>query len=251
MNPLDNIRFVLVNTNHPGNIGAAARALKTMGLQQLVLVEPKDFPADEAVWRAAGGKDVLENATVVSSLDEAIADCTLVYATSARQRYIPWPLKPAREAAVDMVDHAKQDAAAVAVVFGREDRGLTNEELQRCNAHLTIPGNDEYSVLNIAAAVQVVAYELQVASHIVAQDEEWDVPAASLVAVEQLYEHLLEVMERVGFYRPQYPKQMPTRIKRLLMRQRLDEMEVNMLRGFLKWTGRALDGISPSNADKD
>jgi len=247
LNPLDNIRFVLVNTNHPGNIGAAARAIKTMALSRLVLVAPKDFPADEAVWRAAGGKDVLDNALVVETLDEALEGCTLVYATSARQRYIPWPLEPARTAAQNMVKHAANDGADVAIVFGREDRGLTNEELQRCNAHLTIPGNEEYGVLNIAAAVQVVAYELHAATLNSQEEEPWDVPAASLQAVEGLYEHLLQVMERVGFYRPQYPKQMPTRIKRLLLRKQMDEMEVNMLRGFLKWTGRALDGDKNSD----
>lgn len=240
MNPLDQIRFVLINTNHPGNIGAAARALKTMGLSQLVLVEPKDFPADEAVWRAAGGKDVLANAKVVGSLDEAIEDCTLIYATSARQRYIPWPLQPARDAAESMITHARQPEANVAIVFGREDRGLTNEELQRCNAHLTIPGNTEYGVLNIAAAVQVVAYELHVASLEEAFVEEWDVPPASLQAVEQLNDKLMEAMEAVGFYRPDTPKQMPTRIKRLLMRSNMDQMEVNMLRGFLKLLMRKL-----------
>ncbi len=237
MNPLGNIKFVMVNTAHPGNIGAAARAIRTMGMHKLCLVSPDNFPADEATWRAAGGKDVLERAEVVSSLDEAIANCNLVYATSARQRYIPWPLQNLREATIDIVKHASSEAADVAIVFGREDRGLSNDELQKCHAHLTIPSAEDYGVLNISAALQVVAYEIHhCATQAQIQQHDWDVPIASVEAVEKLYAHLLEVMQEVNFYKPDTPKQMPTRIKRLLMRKNMDEMEVNMLRGFLKLT---------------
>ena len=245
MNALAKIKFVLVNTSHPGNIGAAARALKTMGLQRLCLVAPEQYPADEALWRAAGGKSVLASAEVVNTLDEALAGCSLVYASSARQRYIPWPLKTVRAAGRDIVAHASHKQATVAIVFGREDRGLTNEELQKCHAHLTIPAAADYGVLNIAAALQIVAYEIRMAATDgEPADGEWDVPPASIAAVEALYKHLLAVMQAVGFYRPEHPKQMPTRIKRLLMRLRLDEMEVNMLRGFLKLVQRKLPDSS-------
>lgn len=247
MNPLDNIKFVLVNTSHPGNIGAAARAIKTMGIHRLCLVSPEKFPANEATWRAAGGKEVLEAAEVVETLDDAVASCNLVYATSARQRYVPWPLQSVAEAAETIVAHAHTPEARIAVVFGREDRGLTNEELQKCNAHLTIPAAADYGVLNIAAAVQVVAYEIHAKS--LGQqsiDAPWDVPAASIDDVERLYTHLLDVMQDVKFYDDENPKQMPVRIKRLLMRSKLDRMEVNMLRGFLRLTQRQL-GTEDSN----
>ena len=157
----DNIRIVLVNTSHPGNIGGAARALKNMGLSRLYLVAPKEFPADKAVWRAAGAQDVLENAVVVDTLDEAIGDCGLVVGTSARGRRIPWPIVNPRECGERTWSEAKQHE--VAVIFGREDRGLTNDELHKCNYHVHIPSNEEYSSLNLAAAVQVVAYEIRMA----------------------------------------------------------------------------------------
>ena len=151
---LANIRVVLINTQHPGNIGATARAMKNMGLSQLYLVDPQDFPADKAVWRAGHATDVLSQARVVATLDEAITGCGLVLGTSARERTIPWSLHTVREAG----EHAVREASAhpVAILFGREDRGLTNEELQRCHAHLHIPANPVYSALNIATAVQVM-----------------------------------------------------------------------------------------------
>ncbi|MDX1505360.1 MAG: RNA methyltransferase, partial [Spongiibacter sp.] len=159
-NPLNNIRIVLVNTSHPGNIGAVARAMKNMCLSQLYLVAPQKFPHDEAVWRAASAADVLDSAVVCETLDEAIADCQLVIGTSARERTVPWPLLDPR----NCMQEAYKEAAGghkIAVVFGREDRGLTNEELQRCNLHVHIPSNPEYSSLNLGMAVQVMAYELR------------------------------------------------------------------------------------------
>src|SRR5690554_4650161 len=161
-NRLDNLRIVLVNTTHPGNIGGAARAMKNMGLSRLYLVAPKEYPSDKATWRSAGALDVLDNAVVVDTLDEAIAGCGLVVGTSARERRIPWPLLDPRECGTNVVSEAEQHE--VALVFGREDRGLTNEELHKCNYHMHIPANPDYSSLNLATAVQVITYEVRMAS---------------------------------------------------------------------------------------
>ena len=155
MGSFDNIRVVLVNTSHPGNIGGAARAMKNMGLSRLYLVAPKEYPADRAVWRAASALDVLDNAIVVETLDEAIGDCGMVVGTSARGRRIPWPLMHPRACG----ERVWQESAEhdVAIIFGREDRGLTNDELHKCTYHVHIPSNPEYSSLNLAAAVQVAS----------------------------------------------------------------------------------------------
>lgn len=233
---LDNIRMVMVNTTNSGNIGAAARALKNMGLSKLVLVEPKEFPSDQAVWRAANALDVLDQAQVVSTLDEAIADCGLVIGTSARGRRIPWPLLTPRECG----DKVLVEAAThpVAIVFGREDRGLTNEELQRCHFHVHIPANPEYSALNIAAALQVIAYEIRMS--FLAQSEgkpiqfdEWDMPPVKAKDLEMYFEHLQETLLKLGFLTPDNPRQTMTRLRRLYNRVRMDEMELNILRGVL------------------
>lgn len=233
---LQSVRIVLVNTSHPGNIGGVARAMKNMGLTELYLVSPRDYPSDRAEWRASNAVDVLESAKVVDSLDEAIADCGLVIGTSARSRRIPWPLVTPRECA----DRSYHEAAThpVAIVFGREDRGLTNEELHKCNYHVHIPSNPEYSSLNLAAAVQVVAYELRMtclnnqqgkAIHF----DDWDMPPAKNAALEHYYEHLQATLEKVGFLEPDNPRQTMTRLRRLYSRVRLDEMELNILRGVL------------------
>jgi len=235
----DNIRIVLVNTSHPGNIGGAARALKNMGLSRLYLVAPKEFPADKAVWRAAGAQDVLENAVVVDTLDEAIGDCGLVVGTSARGRRIPWPIVNPRECGERTWFEAKQHD--VAVIFGREDRGLTNDELHKCNYHVHIPSNEEYSSLNLAAAVQVIAYEIRMAW--LAEEEgkqpkfeEWDMPPAKRDAQERYFEHLQETLEELGFLEPGNPRQTMTRLRRLYNRVRLDQMELSILRGVLTAT---------------
>ncbi|WP_286977437.1 RNA methyltransferase, partial [Pseudomonas sp.] len=159
---LDNIRVVLVNTSHPGNIGGAARAMKNMGLSRLVLVDPIDFPSGDAVARASGATDILDNAQIVGTLEEALVGCTLVLGTSARDRRIPWPLLDPRECGVTSCEQALQ-GGEVALVFGREYAGLTNEELQRCQFHVHIPSNPDFSSLNLAAAVQVLAYEVRMA----------------------------------------------------------------------------------------
>lgn len=235
MNPaLTHVRIVLVNTSHPGNIGAAARAMKTMGLDELVLVAPRRYPADEAIWRAAGAADLLAAATVVDDLAEAISDCSFVIGTSARERRISWPLVDAREAARRALVAATA-GARVAVVFGREDRGLTNDELQRCQLHLTIPTADDYSALNLGAAVQVVCYELRQAA--LADEppppELRDVDFATAAELQGLFEHIERALLALEFYDPENPKQLLTRLRRLLARVPLDQMEVSILRGIL------------------
>ena len=159
---LDHISIVMVNTTLPANIGAAARAMKTMGLSKLILVAPKTYPSDDATALAAGAADILGQAIVVETLEDAIADCELVFGTSARSRTIPWPLLEARAASELAIEQTAKHEHKVAIVFGREDRGLTNEELALANYHLTIPVNEDYGVLNVAAAIQVICYELRV-----------------------------------------------------------------------------------------
>ncbi|WP_053980035.1 tRNA (cytosine(32)/uridine(32)-2'-O)-methyltransferase TrmJ [Marinagarivorans algicola] len=234
----DRIRMVLVNTSHPGNIGAAARAIKNMGLSRLVLVAPKDFPADQAQWRAAGALDVLENAIVVDTLDEAIADCQLVVGTSARGRRIPWPLVSPRECGDKVYAEAKHAEHEVAIVFGREDRGLTNEELHKCQYHVHIPANPAYSSLNIAAALQVIVYEIRMSALAFEAGqpitfEEWDMPPASQKEIEHYFEHLQTLLEQQGFLEEGNPRQTLTRLRRLYGRVRPDQMELNILRGML------------------
>jgi tRNA (cytidine32/uridine32-2'-O)-methyltransferase len=235
---LENIRIVLVNTTHPGNIGASCRAMKNMGLAELYLVEPKKAPDEESVWRAGHALDVLDNIVTTETLDEALEGCGLVIGTSARERKIPWPLLNPRDAAAKACAEAEQHK--VAIVFGREDRGLTNEELQKCHLHVTIPTNDEYSSLNLAQAVQVIAYELRMTAvgdgldNIADEMREWDVPAASSQQMGLFFEHLQQVLVEIGFLDLKAPRQTMTRMRRLFNRVRLDEMEVQMLRGILK-----------------
>lgn len=233
---LDNIRIVLVNTTHPGNIGGAARAMKNMGISKLYLVDPKEYPSDKATWRASSAGDVLDGAVVVDTLDEAIADCALVVGTSARERRIPWPLMTPRECGEKSFAEASQHE--IAIVFGREDRGLTNEELHKCNYHVHIPSNPDYSSLNLATAVQVLCYEMRMAWLSAEQGgephfDDWDQPPANSDATERYYEHLQETLERLGFLQPGNPRQTMTRLRRLYNRVRMDEMELSILRGML------------------
>ena len=231
-----NIRIVLVNTTHPGNIGGAARAMKNMGLSRLYLVAPKEYPSDKAVWRSAGATDVLDNAVMVETLDDAISGCSLVVGTSARERRIPWPLLDPRECGESVWVEAGQHE--VAIVFGREDRGLTNEELQKCNYHVNIPANEEYSSLNLATAVQVICYEVRMAylketKGKTLPNHTWDMPPADAGALENYYEHLEQTLTGLGFLDPANPKQTMTRLRRMYNRVRMDQMELNILRGVL------------------
>jgi len=230
------IRIVLVNTSHPGNIGGAARAMKNMGLAELYLVEPREYPAPRAVWRAAGARDVLANAKIVGSVDEAIKDCGLVIGTSARERRIPWPLINPRECGDKIWQEAKSHQ--VALLFGREDRGLTNSELQKCHYHVHIPSNPDYSSLNLATAVQVLSYEIRMASLASESGDlpamnDWDQPLATADELELFHDHLATTMADLKFYDPDNPKQLLTRMRRLFNRTRMDKMEVSMLRGLL------------------
>lgn len=228
-----NIKIVLVNTSHPGNIGGAARAMKNMGLADLVLVEPKQFPDPEADSRASGATDILENATVVATLEEAVADCQLVIGTSARERHIPVTLVDPRQAA----ELVFSDTLKTAFVFGREDRGLTNEELQRCHYHVHIPSVEEFSSLNLGAAVQVIAYELRMQALSLKGgpivESKWDVPAATAEQLDYMLEHLEKVLGHIEFLDPKAPRQVMTRFRRLYQRSQLDQQEVGMLRGML------------------
>ncbi|MFA5679040.1 MAG: tRNA (cytosine(32)/uridine(32)-2'-O)-methyltransferase TrmJ [Pseudomonas sp.] len=254
----DKIRVVLVNTSHPGNIGGAARAMKNMGLNQLVLVGPERFPDPEAVSRASGADDVLASARVVATLEEALADCVLVLGTSARDRRIPWPVVDPREAADKVLDQLGGPAAGpVALVFGREHSGLTSEELQRCRYHVHIPSDPEFSSLNLATAVQVLAYELRMQSlyrqglsTTFPQAESAPVAVEQPVTAEQMelfYQHLQQVMVEIGFLDPQHPKKLMSRLRRLYERGQPDQVEMNILRGILTETQKAI-GVQAAGA---
>ncbi|MEH6516303.1 MAG: tRNA (cytosine(32)/uridine(32)-2'-O)-methyltransferase TrmJ [Halioglobus sp.] len=242
---LDNIRIVLVNTSHPGNIGGVARAMKNMGLSRLTLVAPRQFPDEQAQWRAVSAADLLEQAVVVDTVEEAVADCQFVVGTSARNRSIPWPLLDPRRCA-ERIGAATRGGEQVAILFGREDRGLTNEELQLCNLHLNVP-TSEFSSLNLAMAVQVVCYELRmllVAEELPADDsDQWDTPFSTAQNMELYYQHLETTLVDIGFLDPKAPRQLMARLRRLFGRVRLDELELNILRGILtasqKWARKA------------
>ena len=232
---LDRTRIVLLRTSHPGNIGAAARAMKTMGLTRLLLVDPVRFPAPEAEFRSAGGADVLAQAQVVATLDDAIDSCQLVVGSSARSRRVPWPLLDPRQLAERLSQLPAQ--TEIAILFGNEQHGLSNEELHRCHWHVQIPADAEYGVLNLAAAVQVISYELRMqwlqAGDIATVSNSWDVPLATSSEIEQLFLHLQKLLLELDFYDPDNPRQLLTRLRRLLLRSGLDRMEGNILRGIL------------------
>lgn len=254
---LDRIRIVLVNTTHPGNIGATARAMKNMGLSELYLVAPKHFPHPDADARSSRATDILESAVVVSDLDEALSGCQLIVGTSARERHIPWPLVNPRELAAVaktvVADSATPDAR-VAVVFGREDRGLTNDELHKCHQHVHIPTNPEFSSLNVAAAVQVIAYEMRMAlveelPGVAPQwGTDWDIELAEAGELERLFNHLEDTLIDIRFLDPQNPRQLMTRLRRLLLRAVPDKVEVNVLRGILKKINRLTESDDSADA---
>jgi len=228
---LSNIRIVLCQTSHPGNIGSTARAMKTMGLRQLMLVRPKKFPHPEAEAMASGATDILAEARVCDSLEEALAGCAFAIGMSARKRELTHELVSAREAAGQAVQLAMTQP--VALVFGTEMSGLSNDELIRCHQLAMIPANPEYSSLNLASAVQVLAYELRMAasSEITAGS---GFPLASHDETEGFYHHLEETLIRIGFLDPAMPKRLMPRLRRLFTRARLEKEEVNILRGILK-----------------
>ncbi len=236
---LENINFVLVCTTHPGNIGAAARAMKTMGLSQLSLVEPSHFPSAEATARASGADDLLSQARVTDRLDEAIAGDTLIFGTSARIRNLPVPLADAREAARRIVREA-QTGNRVAVLFGRERYGLTNEETERCHALINLPTVDGFSSLNLAAAVQVLAYECRMAA-LQAKNEN---PLEAFQQARQLqpvthekmasfYAHLFAVLQKAGVFDNIPSETLKRRLKLMFNRMQPQKHELDILRGIL------------------
>jgi len=225
------LRIVLVETSHPGNIGAAARAMKTMCLDELVLVNPGEFPHPDAAARASGAVDVLERARVTATLDEALAGCVLVAGTSARRRGIGPPELTPRDCAARLAAGAAQQD--VALVFGRERTGLTNEELGRCHILVNIPANPEYASLNLASAVQVLAYELMLARAAAPAAVEAGTRLATADEMERFYEHLESAALETGFLDPANPKHLMRRLRRLFNRAQPDENEINILRGLL------------------
>jgi len=239
------IRIVLVNTSHPGNIGGVARAMKNMKFSQLHLVAPKKFPHVEADSRASGATDILEDAVVHETLEQAIADCHFVVGTSARGRHIPWPVVDPRE--LSSIVQGAGDKK-IAVVFGREDRGLTNEELHLCHHHVHIPSNPDFSSLNLAAAVQVITYELRMADLYAEQVEqqkpqwgtEWDIDLADSADLERLFAHMEETLVDIEFLDPDNPRQLMSRLRRLYLRTVPDKVEVNILRGIMTATQKKM-----------
>ena len=231
-NLLNSVKVVLVGTTHPGNIGATARAMKNMGILDLALVEPKEFPSDVATFRSKAAKDILEKASVHTSLEEAISECELVVGTSARGRTVPWPVLNPREAAEEM--HKSSLNGKVAIVFGREDRGLTNEELGLCNFHVHIPSDPEYSSLNLSQAVQILAYEIRLSylQDLHVNEDYWDVDLANNEQTERLINHMDELMQEVDFYDVENPRKLLVRVRRFFKRSKIDVMEANIFRGL-------------------
>ena len=240
MNIFDNIRVILSHTTHPGNIGAAARAMKTMGLRNLYLINPRYFPDEQATAMAAGADDVLQNAVVCRSISEAMQGVVFSVAMTARLRDISIEVKTPREAMPELLQHAAQHP--VALLFGTEMSGLTNEEMGKAQVLVNIPATPEFSSLNLAAAVQVMAYELSVAaSHLLPQTAGFasNVTKAHPAPHEQLeglYAHLEKTLFEIGFFTTQNPARLMQRLRRLYARARLEEEEVNMLRGILSVT---------------
>ena len=226
------IRIILVGTTHPGNIGAVARAMKNMGQHDLMLVNPRYFPHEDATARASGAYDILENTRVVSTLDEAIRDCIYVAGASARSRTIGWPSMVPRECAARL--HAENADGTVAAVFGPEKSGLTNEDLDRCHTLLTIPTDPGFSSLNLAMAVQILTYELRL---IAIDDPEpervTEAPLATGDELQYFYAHLEQILSVSGYLDPDNPRLLMRRLRRLFGRAEPDRNEINILRGIL------------------
>ena len=231
----DRIKIVLIDTSHPGNIGAAARSMKTMQLFRLALVTPHDYPSAEATSRASGADDLLANAQVCETVEEAIADCQLVLGTSARLRSLKWPQLDPREAAGRI--YAESGESSIAILFGRERTGLTNEELALCHFLVNIPANPEYSSLNIAAAVQIITYELMMqgltTNGEASGGEELGEMPVEQAEMERLYDHFETALVDLDFLDPDNPKHLMLRLRRLFNRVRMTRNEVNIMRGIL------------------
>ena len=240
VSPLTNARIVLCGTTHPGNIGASARAMKTMGLASLYLVNPKRFPAPEAEAMAAGATDVLERARVCASLDEALAGTLFAVACTARSRDLSHEVLTPREAGARLAGEATR--GPVALVFGPEKTGLTAEEVSRCTVIAMIPANPEYTSLNLAAAVQILAYELRLAAEAVGSYPQETHEPATYEDVEFFFQHLEQTLYDIEFLDPKQPKRLIQRMRRLFQRARLEKEEVNILRGILTAAQKAKSG---------
>jgi len=262
---LSHVRIVMVNTTLPANIGSALRAMKTMGLSRLVLVQPKTYPHPDIDALAAGATDLIEQIEIVPTLQEAIKNCHLVFGTSARSRTIPWPLLDARPAAEKSLQAVVQNQQEVAVIFGREDRGLTNEELAMANYHVTIPVNSDYGVLNVAQAIQVICYEMRMAAialtehkkdpeaamHVTDEiDMQWDEPLVTHEQMEQFYPHIEKMLAEIEFMDPKNPRLLPLRLRRLFGRIQLDRMEYHLLRGIFSRVQALNNGTWKKSTDK-
>lgn len=249
---LDAIRIVLVNTSHTGNIGSAARAMKTMGLKHFYLVDPVSPPDGKSHALAAGATDILGNAIIVNTLEEAIADCGLVVGTSARSRTLSWPMLDSRECGAKFIEEAPKHP--VALVFGRESSGLSNDELQQCHYHVCIDANPEYSSLNLAAAVQTLCYEIRM--HYLAKQRapyaqnnapENEYPLAK--ELENFYEHFESTFLQAGFVRAKHPGAIMSKVRRMFNRTRLESQELAILRGVLSSVDKALDKAQSSASE--
>ncbi|MBM7038596.1 tRNA (cytosine(32)/uridine(32)-2'-O)-methyltransferase TrmJ [Vibrio ulleungensis] len=242
---LNKVRVVLVGTSHSGNIGSAARAMKVMGLEQLVLVDPQCEVDEQTLALASGAGDVATNAKIVATLEEAVADCELVFGTSARSRNLNWPFVEPRECGQKAIEQAL--TGNVAVVFGRERTGLTNEELQLCQYHLGIPANPEYSSLNLAMAVQTVSYEIRMAflEHQRSAYKEQVQEYPRHKELEMFYEHLEKVLIDTQFLSQKQPTLVMNKLRRLFNRARPELQELNILRGILT----SIEKKKPQNSD--
>lgn len=236
---LNNIRIVLVETSHPGNIGAAARAMKTMGLRQLTLVNPCEHLCEEALVRATDAWEILQNASIETSLEDALVGCGIVYGTTARPRSLEWPGLMSHELPASLYQaFVAMQGMPIAIVFGRESSGLSNQELQQCHYQIAIPTAEDFHSLNLAQAVQVIAYECRRA--FLEKSTEVSSPTvdnlhapASVDKIHGLLGHWTETMQALGFFNPEQPKLLYQRLRRLIYRASLDETEINILRGFL------------------
>ena len=226
------INIVLVDTIHPGNIGSVARAMKTMGLSKLSLINPRKFPSGEANALSGNATDILENAQVYKTIEDAIKTSTFVYATSSRNRTIQWPTINVEEAA-ELILNQTTAEKEISILFGREDRGLTNEELQLANTHIEIPANPDYPVLNLAMSAQILSYEIFKASHNTEARDWHDYPEVDSANLQMLIDHFIETAVNIDVIHPENPKKIISRIKRMFSRLHPDEMEASFLRGFL------------------
>lgn len=240
---LENIRIILVNTSHPGNIGSVARAMKTMGMNQLYLVSPKLFPHVKATELAAGADDILDQAIVVNDLKQALNPCRLVIGTSSRPRSIPLPYLTPRECGQKAIDaSACASATPVGLLFGAERSGLSNEQLDYCHYQLLIPANPSYSSLNLSATVQIICYEIYQAylrtnaskQVPITMTQQQHSKRASAEEIDFFYHHLKSVLQATNFLRPDHSKQLMQRLKRMFNRIQLEHLEVKILRGILK-----------------